>query len=614
MAPRRIHNRDGGDISAIFVHAGAGFHSFQNEKTHLLACNDAAKVAMTILKNGGSAVEAVEMAIRLLEDREITNAGYGSNLSMDGNVECDATIVDHLGRSGAVGAVQQIKNPISLAKLILEGSTKPLSLRRVPPNLIVGQGAIEYAYQHGIPVLPRDFLVSNISRERWIKWNADLQAASEQEQQFSNYGEPMRVDEPLTPVSQRSWASEKPPSQFEMIRGALTSNSYSPQASILTQTRTIEPTLLSPTARQLMQSAADTPRGSPSGNNDRSSNARTSPDMEALKGRLQDMNGGMSDGSSPRRSSTIDDHQTHWLQNINEDRGCQWDGKDFDNDSGFYSGQRQKFLTETSPMPKTSSVPSHLSTPPSSSPSVTPFVSGTGVSETDPASHLPEGTSETPTTIQLSPQPITSVPSVPPNSPFVDLKSEVEDLITDTVGAIAIDCYGNIAAGSSSGGIGMKHSGRTGPAALVGIGTAVFPMDPEDPLKTSVAVVTSGTGEHMATTMAANTCAERVYYCTRKMRGGGFEEVTEDEAIRAMIERDFMGHPGVRHSYCVGALGVMAVKKTRDGVYLYFAHNTDSFALASMTSEDRKPVCTMSRNGGNGVVAQGARASRARRR
>ena len=60
---------------------------------------------MTFLKSGDSATNAVEMAIKVLEDKEITNAGFGSNLTLHGDVECDATIVDHFGRSGAVGAV-----------------------------------------------------------------------------------------------------------------------------------------------------------------------------------------------------------------------------------------------------------------------------------------------------------------------------------------------------------------------------------------------------------------------------------------------------------------------------------------------------------------------------
>lgn len=67
--------------------------------------SSAAKVAMRVIRCGGNAVEAVEAAIRVLEDKEITNAGFGSNLTIEGIVECDATVVDHLGRSGACGAV-----------------------------------------------------------------------------------------------------------------------------------------------------------------------------------------------------------------------------------------------------------------------------------------------------------------------------------------------------------------------------------------------------------------------------------------------------------------------------------------------------------------------------
>lgn len=66
---------------------------------------------MAVLKNGGPAVDAVEAAIKLLEDREITNSGYGSNLTIGGTVECDATVVDHFGRSGAVGAVSRQYTP-----------------------------------------------------------------------------------------------------------------------------------------------------------------------------------------------------------------------------------------------------------------------------------------------------------------------------------------------------------------------------------------------------------------------------------------------------------------------------------------------------------------------
>jgi taspase (threonine aspartase 1) len=210
------------------------------------------------------------------------------------------------------------------------------------------------------------------------------------------------------------------------------------------------------------------------------------------------------------------------------------------------------------------------------------------------------------------------------NSPPKDMEyHEHEDRITDTVGAIAIDQWGNMAAGSSSGGIGMKHRGRVGPAALIGIGTALLPGvdksqtaagkkqsdDLDDHEWKAVAVVTSGTGEHMAITTASQKCAERLYHSTK--RGSEGEDVTEYEETTVMesfILQDFQNHPGVLRSPSASAIGAMAIKQTERGYYLHFAHNTDSFALASMSSNDRHPHCVMSRlEEGKGGVAQGAR-------
>lgn len=206
-------------------------------------------------------------------------------------------------------------------------------------------------------------------------------------------------------------------------------------------------------------------------------------------------------------------------------------------------------------------------------------------------------------------------PSCPgaPKAAVTELTAEPNDadfdLITDTMGAIAIDMDGNIAAGSSSGGIGMKHMGRTGPAALVGIGTSVIPYcDEEHPDAKTVAAVTSGTGEHMAATMAAQKCAERLYQGTRKGPAG--RDISEDDGaliMKSFVLDDFMGHPGVRNQASASAIGVMAVEVTKKGVYLHWAHNTDSFALASMSSHEKAPATVMSRLPERAGVNIGAR-------
>lgn len=219
---------------------------------------------------------------------------------------------------------------------------------------------------------------------------------------------------------------------------------------------------------------------------------------------------------------------------------------------------------------------------------------------------------------QRAPQPcvppashIASPPMAAPPCASAELPGQ-DDIITDTVGAIAIDMFGNIACGASSGGIGIKHRGRVGPAALVGIGAAVIPMDDDDLEGKTVATVTSGTGEHMTTTMAAALCSERIYQSQRKIRGQ-YKSCMEEEALAGFIRTDFMDHPSVRQSQSIGAIGTLSMKRTKDGIHFLFGHNTDSFALASMHSDEDRPILTMSRSNGNGSVAQGGRYVRYRR-
>ena len=120
--------------TAIIVHGGAGAWNKKEEKLPeaIAACEDAAAAGQRILLAGDSAMDAVEAAVRILEDCPVLDAGRGSYLNAVGAVEMDAIIMD--GRTleiGAVGAVQRIRNPVTLARRVLSDS---------PHNFLVAHG------------------------------------------------------------------------------------------------------------------------------------------------------------------------------------------------------------------------------------------------------------------------------------------------------------------------------------------------------------------------------------------------------------------------------------------------------------------------------------------
>ncbi|BBN16743.1 taspase, threonine aspartase, 1 [Marchantia polymorpha subsp. ruderalis] len=175
----------------VAVHVGAGYHSPLNSKAYCRAMRRACMAAASVLsKGGGRTMDAVVSAIKVLEDDEITNAGKGSNLTEEGSVECDASVMDGLtGAFGAVGAAPGIKNPVEVAAMLAKQSLAgPLPLGRIPPIFLVGHGAREWAIKHGIEAAKdageaRKYLVSKRAKEQWIHYTKMIDTYNTQEVQ-----------------------------------------------------------------------------------------------------------------------------------------------------------------------------------------------------------------------------------------------------------------------------------------------------------------------------------------------------------------------------------------------------------------------------------------------
>lgn len=116
-----------------------------------------------ILADGGGALDAVEATIRILEDDPLFNAGRGAVFTHEGGHALDASIMDgRTGQAGAVAGVCAVKNPISLARLVME---------RSPHVLLMGEGAEAFARLNGMDAMPLEYYHT---AERWAQYQRAL--------------------------------------------------------------------------------------------------------------------------------------------------------------------------------------------------------------------------------------------------------------------------------------------------------------------------------------------------------------------------------------------------------------------------------------------------------
>jgi len=126
-------------------------------------------LAWEILAGGGAAIDAVEAAIVALEDDPTFDAGYGSHLTRDGRAQLDAILMDGATlKAGAVAAVEQIRNPIRLARCVLEKSEH---------MMLVGPGAEQFAGENSIPLCDPRELITDRERAAWQRCLEDSHAA-----------------------------------------------------------------------------------------------------------------------------------------------------------------------------------------------------------------------------------------------------------------------------------------------------------------------------------------------------------------------------------------------------------------------------------------------------
>ena len=163
----------------VVVHGGAGYVSSDlmlpgEEEGIREAIKKSLEESYQHLKNGGTSVEAVQIAINILEDSPYFNAGKGSVFTSSGTNELDASVMSgENGQAGAVAGLTNIKNPIDAAIAVMEHS---------PHVFLIGKGAEEFAVTHGLETVPHSYFYNE------YRYQEHLQGLSENKTKFGTVG------------------------------------------------------------------------------------------------------------------------------------------------------------------------------------------------------------------------------------------------------------------------------------------------------------------------------------------------------------------------------------------------------------------------------------------
>ena len=144
-------------MHAIAVHGGAGDIPLaeltaRREAEYYAGLEQALRAGEAILAAGGSSLDAVTAAVHSLEDNSLFNAGHGAAIAADGVCELDASLMDGRDlRAGAVSGLRHVRNPIQLARLVME---------RSPHVMLAGAGAEEFALEQGLEPVPNSYFIT----------------------------------------------------------------------------------------------------------------------------------------------------------------------------------------------------------------------------------------------------------------------------------------------------------------------------------------------------------------------------------------------------------------------------------------------------------------------